>query len=242
MKIGILNADAVRPEFAVEFGEYPDMFAAILKGVEPSLELLTYEVVNDEYPADLDEVDAYIITGSKLSVYDDVPWIKKLRDFVVQLHGANKTLIGICFGHQMVAEALGGKTSPADSGWCVGVHAIEPTSAAAGYGLPDSELHLRSNHKDQVTQVPSGGKVLARAEACPIASMGLGEHILTFQAHPEFSEGYARALLNMRRDILGEELYRSAMDSLATETDDMRVARCIVDFVTRRATQATGRD
>ena len=85
MKIGILNADAVKPEFAVEFGEYPDMFADLLLAVKPDLELVTYEVVHGEYPADLDEADAYIITGSKLSVYDDVPWVKQLKDFVVQL-------------------------------------------------------------------------------------------------------------------------------------------------------------
>ena len=233
MKIGILNADAVKPEFAAEFGEYPDMFAEILLAVEPELELETYEVVKGEYPADLNEVDAYIITGSKLSVYDDVPWVKELKNFVVKLHEAEKTLIGICFGHQMVAEALGGKTTPADSGWCVGVHTIETTDDAAPYGLPDSAINLRSNHKDQVSQLPPGGKVLASTEACPIASMGLGDHILTFQAHPEFSEGYARALLNMRREIFGEALYQSAINSLETEADNLKVAKHIVDFVSR---------
>ena len=238
MKIGILNADAVKPEFAVEFGEYPDMFADLLLAVESDLELVTYEVVHGEYPADLDEVDAYIITGSKLSVYDDVPWVKQLKDFVVQLHAAKKTLVGICFGHQMVAEALGGKSSPADAGWCVGVHTIEPTMYAAAYGLSDSAIRLRSNHKDQVTKLPSGAKVLASTETCPIASMGLGEHILTFQAHPEFSEGYARALLNMRREIFGEELYQSAITSLETETDNPCVARHIVDFVSRSASES----
>ena len=233
MKIGILNADAVKPEFAAEFGEYPDMFADILLAVDPGLELVTYEVVQGEYPANLDEADAYIITGSKLSVYDDVPWVKQLKEFVVQLHAAEKTLVGICFGHQMVAEALGGKTTPADSGWCVGVHTIKPTAEAAPYGLPDSEIHLRANHKDQVTKLPPGGKVLASTEACPIASMGLGEHILTFQAHPEFSDGYARALLNMRREIFGEELYQTAISSLEKEADNLRVARHIIDFIAR---------
>ena len=174
MKIGILNADAVKPEFAEEFGEYPDMFAEVLLAVDPGLDLVTYEVVQGVYPAHLDEVDAYIITGSKLSVYDELPWVLRLKEFVVELHEAQKTLIGICFGHQMVAEALGGKTSAANVGWCVGVHRIFPTADAASYGLPGGPINLRANHKDQVTQLPPGGKVLASTEACPIASMGLG--------------------------------------------------------------------
>ncbi len=233
MKVGILKTDAVKPDLAAEFGEYPDMFANVLLAVEPDLILVTYEVVDGEYPADLDEVDAYIITGSKLSVYDDVPWVRRLKGFVVQLHEAKKKLIGICFGHQMVAEALGGKTLPADSGWCVGVHAIEPTEDAARYGLSSSTIRLRSNHRDQVATLPTGGKLLASTKACPIASIGLDDHILTFQGHPEFSEGYARALLNMRRDILGEELYQTAINSLETETDNLQVARYIVDFISR---------
>ena len=233
MKVGILKTDAVKPDLAAEFGEYPDMFANVLLAVEPDLILVTYEVVDGEYPADLDEVDAYIITGSKLSVYDDVPWVRQLKGFVVQLHEAKKKLIGICFGHQMVAEALGGKTLPADSGWCVGVHAIEPTEDAARYGLSSSTIRLRSNHRDQVATLPTGGKLLASTKACPIASIGLDDHILTFQGHPEFSEGYARALLNMRRDILGEELYQTAIRSLKTETDNLQVARYIVDFISR---------
>ena len=113
MKLGILNTDAVKPEFAQKYGEYPDMFAEILIATDPQLKLVTYEVVEGEYPADINEVDGYLITGSKLSAYDDVPWINDLKDFVRVLNETKKKVIGICFGHQLVAEALGGKTEPA---------------------------------------------------------------------------------------------------------------------------------
>ena len=149
------------------------MFAEVLLAVDLGLDLVTYEVVQSEYPAHLDEVDAYIITGSKLSVYDEVPWVLRLKEFVVELDEAHKTLIGICFGHQMVAEACG-KTSAANAGWCVGVHRITPTADAVSHGLPGEPINLRANHKDQVTQLPPSGKVLASTKACPIASMGWG--------------------------------------------------------------------
>ena len=233
MKLGILNTDTVKPEFAAKHGEYPDMFAELFHLVDPDISLMTYEVVHGEYPSDIDEVDGYVITGSKLSVYDDIPWINDLKNFVRQLHSEEKKIIGICFGHQLVAEALGGKTGQAETGWCVGVHKNKFTDAAEDYGLTRSEFKIPSNHKDQVLELPPGGKLLARTETCPISAMGLGDHILTFQGHPEFSEGYARALLDMRRKIFGEMHYREAINSFKNETNNSQVASWILDFISR---------
>jgi GMP synthase-like glutamine amidotransferase len=233
MKLGILNTDAVKPEFAQKYGEYPDMFAEILIATDPQLKLVTYEVVEGEYPADINEVDGYLITGSKLSVYDDVPWINDLKDFVRALNETKKKVIGICFGHQLVAEALGGKTEPAVIGWCVGAHLNKATEIAKGYGIKDAEFQLPSNHKDQVTALPTGGKLLASTDACPIAAIGVGDHILTFQGHPEFGLGYATDLLNMRREIIGEVNYQTAISSLETKTDNLKVARWILEFINR---------
>ena len=233
MKLGILNADQVKPEFVKEFGEYPDMFAEIFRAIDPDISLITYELVNGEYPADVDEVDGYVITGSKLSVYDDVPWVHELKSFVKQLHEKKKKLIGICFGHQMVAEGFGGAVEQAEQGWCVGVHSNQLNKDAESYGLHGQAVLLRSNHKDQVTELPEGAIVLAGNNSCPISSIGIGDHILTFQGHPEFSEGYARALLNMRREIFGEELFHTAIDSLEIDPDNHRIASCIIDFVSR---------
>jgi GMP synthase-like glutamine amidotransferase len=231
MKIGILNADAVRAEFVAEFGEYPDMFSRLLMAVDPEIEFVTYEVMNGEYPIDIDEVDGYLITGSKLSVYDEVAWIDELKEFVRELHEAKKKLVGICFGHQLVAEALGGKTRQADYGWCVGVHKAQLTVDAASYGPAASEFQILSNHKDQVEEMPVGAILLASTPTCPIAMTQLGEHILTFQGHAEFDKGYALGLLNMRREILGESVYQSAVDTLPQGTDSSQVARWILDFV-----------
>ena len=107
MKLGILKTDAVRPEWVPEFGEYPDMFIGLLRLADPALEFRVYDVEEGVYPEDIDEVDAYLITGSKSSVYDDQPWIATLMEFVRELDRRRKKLVGICFGHQLVAQALG---------------------------------------------------------------------------------------------------------------------------------------
>ena len=231
MRIGILNADAVKSEFVSEFGEYPDMFSRLLMAVDPYNDFVTYEVMRGEYPANTDEVDGYLITGSKLSVYDDVAWINELKEFVRKLHGAKKKLVGICFGHQLIAEALGGKTRQANQGWCVGVHKAKLTVDAAAYGPAGTEFQLLSNHKDQVEKMAIGAELLASTDTCPIAMTQLGRHILTFQGHAEFDKGYALGLLNMRRKILGESVYQTAVDTLPKATDNSQVARWILDFV-----------
>ena len=129
-KIGILRADDVSPELASKYGEYPEMVEDLLvsanlaRGAEAkSLEFTSYPVNRQQYPSHIDEVDGYIITGSKSSVYDNEPWIAELHHFIGALHNSNKKTVGICFGHQIIASALGGKVEKADVGWGVGVKA-----------------------------------------------------------------------------------------------------------------------
>ena len=117
MKIGILKTDTVRPEWVGTYGEYPDMFEALLRQVDPDLEFCTWDVEAGELPEDLSAVDGYIITGSKSSAYDDKPWIRALEDFIRHAHLVKVKLVGICFGHQLVARALGGLVDKSAKGW-----------------------------------------------------------------------------------------------------------------------------
>src|SRR5262249_13995056 len=123
MRIGILQTGAVRGDLLGEFGDYPTMFRALLANAasDEPIEFRDYDVQRGEYPATLDECDAYLITGSRESVYDDLPWLPRLEEFVRMLDADRHPLVGICFGHQLVAQALGGETRKADQGWGVGV-------------------------------------------------------------------------------------------------------------------------
>lgn len=231
MKLGILKADAVRPEWAREFGEYPDMVAAVLSRADPAMEFVTYDVQNGEYPGDIDEVDAYLITGSKASVYDDEPWIARLADFVRELHARKKKLVGICFGHQLVAHALGGVTRKSPRGWGVGLHTYHFTSLPDWHDGGDPDLDILASHQDQVEKVAEGAVVLAGSEFCENAVTQLGDHILTLQGHPEFVPAYSRAVMNFRRDIIGEDAYTAGIASLAGEHQGDRAARWVINFL-----------
>jgi GMP synthase-like glutamine amidotransferase len=231
MRIGILKTDEVRPEFVAEFGEYPDMFAALLGARDASLEFVVYDVEHGHYPDTIDEVDAYLITGSKSSVYEDKQWIHSLSAFVRQLHERRKKLLGICFGHQLVAQALGGKTEKSTKGWGVGAHGAVFGELPVWHDQQAREFNLLVSHQDQVTAPAPGTRVLAGSDFCANAVCQLGDHILTFQGHPEFIKRYSETLLNLRREIIGDENYQAGMASLAQELDRERVADWMVSFL-----------
>jgi GMP synthase-like glutamine amidotransferase len=231
MRIGILQTDEVRPEFVPEFGEYPDMFASLLGAADASLEFVVYDVEHGQYPDDIDEVDAYLITGSKSSVYEDKEWIRRLSVFVCQIHERRKKLLGICFGHQLVAQALGGKTEKSAKGWGVGAHVAAFSELPAWHDQQAREFHLLVSHQDQVTTPAPGSTVLAGSDFCTNAVCQLGDHILTFQGHPEFVREYSEILLNLRREIIGEDNYRTGMQSLNQPLDRERVANWMLAFL-----------
>jgi GMP synthase-like glutamine amidotransferase len=231
MRIGILKTDAVRPEYVPQFGEYPDMFVNLLCQEDPDLEFSVYDVEEGEYPQNIDEVDAYLITGSKSSVYEDKQWIHKLEDYVREIHAAGIKIVGICFGHQLVAQALGGKTEKSEKGWGVGAHSARFKHLPAWHDQGSDEFTLLVSHQDQVVEPALGSEVLAGSDFCANAVCQLGDQILTFQAHPEFLKGYSQEILNLRREIIGEDNYRNGMESLSQELDRERVARWMLAFL-----------
>ena len=231
MKLGILKTDAVRPEWVPEFGEYPDMFVALLGQLDPALEFVVYDVEQGEFPDDIDEVDAYLITGSKSSVYDDKPWIAALMDFVRELDRRHKKIVGICFGHQLVAQALGGKTEKSSKGWGVSLHTHSFNSAPDWHHQEEMDFDVLVSHQDQVVENAVGAKVLASSEFCENAVCQVGDHILTFQGHPEFVPAYSREIMEFRREMIGEDVYRKGIASLAEQPEGMRVARWILNFL-----------
>jgi GMP synthase-like glutamine amidotransferase len=241
MKIGILKTDTVREEWVPRFGEYPDMFMQLLRDRDPSLEFAVYDSQQCEYPGDIDEVDAYLITGSRNSVYEDQPWIHRLIEFVRELHRRRKPLVGICFGHQIVAQALGGRTVKAEQGWGVGLHRHRFLRRPEWFDDGDLEFAVLVSHQDQVVENAQGAECLAASDFCPNAVCQIGDHILTFQGHPEFVNGYSREIIDYRRETLGEKVYAAGLASLSELPDSARMADWILGFLRRALRQSEQR-
>lgn len=231
VKVGILKTDAVRDEWVAEFGEYPDMFADLLGEVDPSLRFRVWDCEIGEFPESIDSADAWLITGSKSSVYEDKAWIRSLEALVRRLHAERRKLVGICFGHQLIAQALGGRVEKSANGWGVGIHRYQICNSKAALPI-DDEFRLIVSHQDQVIEMPPGAEVLAFNDHCPLASLGIGEHILTFQGHPEFVPEYSRAIMGLRRQQIGEVRARAGFASLEGQPHQgALIARWIVAFM-----------
>jgi len=231
MKIGLLECDHVLERFHHVTGDYREMFAALFKQTAPDLTLRPFDVCNGEFPPSLAACDAYLTTGSHFSAYDDIDWILSLKNFVRGAHEANKPFVGICFGHQLIAEVLGGKVELAETGWGVGVRNIEVIKTEAWMQPAQSNLRLQYMHRDQVKRLPENSAVIGRSDHCPVAMFRVGNSMLGIQAHPEFPKAYSEALLIDRVARIGEGRVATAQASLREETDESVLARWIIEFL-----------
>ncbi|MFP8967472.1 glutamine amidotransferase-related protein [Pokkaliibacter sp. CJK22405] len=230
MKIGILQCDDVNPALQPDHGNYPAMFEALLREQAPDATFAVYRCLEGELPASVGECDAYITTGSKSCVNDDNQWIRQLEDFVRALYEANKKLVGICFGHQLIARALGGEVLNSEKGWGVGMSFNAVSSPKPWMQPQQDKLDLIVSHQDQVVTLPPEAQVLASSRFCPFYMLAYGECFMSVQGHPEFSKTYSRDLMNLRRGVIPDERIREGQVSLNAEVDDRVMMSWIMHF------------
>ena len=227
VRVGLLECDHTDPGLRGIDGDYADMFTALFAAHAPQLQLSRIDLIGGEVLPRLDDHDAYLVTGSRLDAVAEEGWIVALADFLRRAHDAGKPTVGICFGHQLIAHALGGRVERASLGWGIGVHQarLTPTAAAHRPELPGC-FSLLLSHQDQVLALPPGGEVLATSEHAPVAAFRVGS-LLGFQGHPEFTVPYATALMDSRTDRIGAEAIALARRTLGSPTDHAAVARWI---------------
>ncbi|MEO1557884.1 MAG: type 1 glutamine amidotransferase [Pseudomonadota bacterium] len=201
LKLGILQVNHDR---SVEVGDaFPDdahRFRDLFDAQDQRFAYRVYMTIGGEVPRYVDEQDAYLITGSPLSVLDDLPFLPALYDFIRACDAAKKSLLGACFGHQAIAVALGGQVARQD--WNIGIDQINITQTLP-WMTPDAPmLNLYQFHHDAVTQLPENTVPYARSAKCAIAGFTKGSHIFTTQAHPEFTDPFMRCVLGYTRPIL----------------------------------------
>ncbi|NJI23499.1 glutamine amidotransferase [Aeromonas veronii] len=232
MRLGILDCDRLDPDLADRFGPvYSEMFIRGFAALAPELEFRVWSALDGELPEDLHECDAWLITGSRHDAYSDIPWIQALRAWIRQAHDADVKLAGVCFGHQVIAQALGGEVVKSTKGWGLGV-AVHPMLADEPWMAPSrDQIRILASHQDQVALLPPGATRLAGNDFCPNFMFLQGNNIVAIQGHPEFSVEYNRALIERRRGLLPDERYQSSLSSLEGEVDSATMMQWLLQFL-----------
>ncbi|SBS30466.1 Carbamoyl-phosphate synthase small chain [Marinomonas spartinae] len=217
MKIGILAAGTTPEHLSSEFSTYADMFIQALQVLHPEVSFEAYDVRDNEFPESHAACDSWLITGSRSAVYENTPWMQGLQALIRTINEHKQSLVGICFGHQIIAQALGGVVDRYQGGWGVGIHRYEVTDTMAQVQLGKKNFAVCAFHQDQILEKPSLAKVFARSDFCEFAGLLYESHILTVQGHPEFSRKFEGCLLDMYDKTLSPDILSQARDSLYSE-------------------------
>lgn len=240
MKLGILETDILREALQPTYIGYGRMFQSLFERVGADWETRVYSVIRGKYPDTIDDHDAYLITGSQHDAFADDDWIVRLREYSRHLYQAGKPMLGICFGHQLLAHALGGRAERAGDGWGLGVMRYQLTDQP---DFIDSEepVSLLVSHRDQVTALPPDARRLLGSDFCPLAAFHIPGRVLCFQAHPEFSKDYERALLPYREKDVSPRAMADIRASLDEPHQGERIGHWMRRFIDRAALQADTR-
>ncbi|SLN47714.1 type 1 glutamine amidotransferase [Roseisalinus antarcticus] len=223
MHIGILQTGHAPDALRRDFGTISDCFQAMLAG--RGFTFSTWNVVDMEFPDGPREADGWLITGSRHGAYEDLPFIAPLEALIRDIHAADVPLVGVCFGHQIIAQALGGKVEKFEGGWQVG---------RKTYAFGEAQLALNAWHQDQVVALPEGAEVIGTHPMCENAALLYGDRILTVQPHPEYGPELIAGLIEHRGGPIPKDLLAGAAASLAAPVDNADMAGRIARFLTER--------
>jgi GMP synthase-like glutamine amidotransferase len=225
MKIGILETGRPPGQLSEQFGDYAAMVGAMLGD---GFTLESFDVQDGKLPQHPSAHDAFLITGSPAGVYDPLPWIAPLEQFI-RTAGTSK-LVGICFGHQVMAQALGGQVEKSDKGWGAGLHHYSILRREPWMAGDRSDIAAPASHQDQVVVQPPNTDVVAESPFTKFAALAWTDRpAISFQFHPEFSPAFAKALIEQRYDVVPDP--EAAIASLDSPNDNARVGGWIRNFL-----------
>ncbi|NRA19955.1 MAG: hypothetical protein HRU05_05690 [Oceanospirillaceae bacterium] len=203
LTIKILETGSLPQELQEKYGDYAAMFRNLLTGKNPHLSFESYAILEDKLPEKVASCDAWLITGSKHAVYERHAWIEGISEFIRQAYAADIPLIGICFGHQLIVQALGWRVQKSANGWGLGATRYplsqRPTWMQTSSGV--DAFTIQAFHQDQVITPPEHSEIIVGSEFCPYAALNIDNKALTFQGHPEFSATFNKTLFTNRRPL-----------------------------------------
>ena len=230
----ILQAGPINKDLVLDYPSYDQMFSLLLKDKIKHWNVNVFNIYEDIFPQNLAHYNGFIITGSAYGVYENHKWIKKLFDIINKIVKFKIPLLGICFGHQAIAQALGGHVIKSSKGWGIGIKEITTKKYKSLLGN-FNKLNLIFFHQDQVVKLPKEAELLASNSFCNISSFSIGDSVLTLQAHPEFNHDFSLKLLKARKSNIEPLTYLEAVNELKTlDHDGELITPNIIKFLEQK--------
>ena len=232
-RITIIETGKVPQKYRERHGSFPDMFERMVHAEDPSAEVEIVSIPNGDALPDPDKVEAILITGAAAGVYDGLDWIAPLEDFVRTAHANSTPMVGVCFGHQLIAQALGGTVRKSEKGWGIGRHVYR---VAPENGVVDGEeVAIACSHQDQVIEAPRDAQTILSSDFTPHAGLLYANGTtLSVQPHPEFDVEFAQVCCELRDGKAPDDVVATARDSLAQPLDSGKLGGAITRFLARR--------
>ncbi len=232
MRLCIIETGAPPQALQHQYGSYAGMFERMLGPISNCFQFSRLTIEENYLPPLLSDVDGLLFTGSPAGVYEDHRWIKPLETLIRDAAAAGKPQVGICFGHQIMTQAFGGKVEKSHKGWGIGLHAYDMISTREWMVPQQARVACAVSHQDQVTSIPPGAKLLAGSGFCPSSMIEYAQGpAISFQMHPEFDHDFATALINVRAGRFPAPLVEEGLQSLKRPSDRAVLAEWIANFL-----------
>tara|TARA_B100000029_G_scaffold483104_1_gene533980 strand:- start:771 stop:1490 length:720 start_codon:yes stop_codon:yes gene_type:complete len=234
VKVNILETGKLPETLEKKYGNYTSMFSDLLKQLVVVTEIKTYEVTRRPIPTNSKEADLWLITGSSCGVYDDLAWIPNLKGFIKQIVLQQVPLLGVCFGHQILAEAMGGRVEKSPKGWGVGVHEYKRLCSTSFSERLGNFFSGYASHQDQVVIAPKKSITVYGSQFCPHSILAYGEknkfHAISLQSHPEFSAALLSDLIRRRiGTTIPTSVGEKGLLSLDEQPDNLKVFKSLLE-------------
>ena len=212
-------------------GDVPEIFHRFFSKYEPKIHLDVYDATLGELPDEKVETDGFLLSGSAHSVYENKKWILQTKSFIRELYRKRRKMVGICFGHQIIAESLGGSVKRSSKGWGVGVQSVAITKQASWMIPAVMKCNVLVSYQDQIETLPPGAIVLGSNSHCRHFMYVIEDFVLGIQGHPEAEKAFAAALYNYRIERIGKESVKKAINSLENTVHPAIWAKWIYNFL-----------
>jgi len=234
LKIGILSTCVGAEELYEKYASEDKQIANRLSNVRPDWCFETYRAYMGEFPDPIDACDGYVISGSPASVNARAEWVGGTLSCIRKFFSGGHPMLGICFGHQAIAKAFGGKVELAKNGWNLGSINVHFQGQAPWMHPRRNVMRMYAVHNEQVVSPPNGAEILGHTDTCPIASFRIGNHVFTTQHHPEMTVEFMTHVVDLMASELDPEIISRAKASLEFQADNDFFAQWMASFLERR--------